>query len=374
MTANPPFEQILIDFCWQSFPSRAVMIDWSKILEESPMEWLLEKSNPSVRYFALRDLLSKPQGSDEIVAAKKAIPQSATVRRILDKQDQQGYWEEPNSPYLPKYKSSYWTIMVLSRLGMDKTNEKVAKACEFIFRFQHGEGGFSSDSTEKASMEYENRLRKGKTLLPKSEFVSSLLYESQLSCLTGNMAAALIRLGYEDDLRIKKTLRWLVKVQNKDGGWLCPYWKAHVRDKHACFMGTICPTEAFSEVSAKNQTKEMKETVSGAAEFMLMHRLFKADHHNYSVINKTWLELSYPWFGYNILRGLDVLTKLGYSKDERLCEAAEVLLQKRQGNGAWILENSPEGRMQANIEQKGQPSKWVTLIALRVLKRLAASK
>jgi hypothetical protein len=350
------------------------MIDWSKILKESPMEWLLEKSNPSVRYFTLRDLLSKPEDSDEIVAAKKAIPESAIVRKISDKQDPQGYWEKPNSPYLPKYKSSYWTIIVLSRLGIDKTNEKVAKACEFIFKFQHDEGGLSSDSAETASKEYGYRLTKGKTLPPKSEFVSSLIHESQLTCLTGNMTAGLIRLGYEDDPRVKKALKWLVKVQNGDGGWLCPYWKAHVRDKHACFMGTICPTEAFSEASAKNLTNDMKESVSRAAEFFLTHRLFKADHHNYSVINKSWLELSYPWFaGYNILRGLDVLTKLGYANDERLCDATEILLQKRQRNGVWILENSSEGRMQANVEKKGQPSKWITMIALRVLKRLAAS-
>ncbi len=351
------------------------MFDWSKILRESPVEWLLEKSNPSVRYFALRDLLAKPEDEDEVVAAKKTIPQSTIIKKILDKQNLEGYWEKPNSPYLPKYKSSYWTIMVLSRLGMDRTNEKVANACEFIFRFQNDEGGFSSDSAEKASAEYEYQRRKGKTLSPKDEFVSSLVHDSQLTCLTGNMAAALIRLGYKDDVRVKKALHWLVKVQNRDGGWLCPYWKAHIRDKHACFMGTICPTEAFSEVSTKNLTKEMKETVAKAAEFFLMHRLFKADHHNYDVINKSWLELSYPWFaGYNILRGLDVLTKLGYSKDERLRDASEVLLQKRQSNGSWILENSPEGRMQANIEKKGQPSKWMTLIALRVLKRLAMSQ
>jgi hypothetical protein len=81
--------------------------------------------------------------------------------------------------------------------------------------------------------------------------------------------------------------------------------------------------------------------------------------------------LSFPWFyGYNILRGLDVLTKLGYVKDERLNDAVEVLLQKRQSSGAWILESAPIGRMQTNIEAKGRPSKWVTLIALRVLKRL----
>lgn len=350
------------------------MTGWSKILRQSPINWLLEKSNPSVRYFALLDILDKPEDDPEVLAAKRSIPESVSVQRILRKQNPEGYWEKPDSPYLPKYRSSYWTIMVLSRLGMDRTNEKVAKACEFIFQFQRDDGGFPSESIGSASREYEYRCRRGKKLPPQKEFVSSLLFESQLSCLTGNMVSALIRIGYANDPRVKKALEWLVRVQNRDGGWLCPYWKAHVRDKHGCFMGTICPMEAFSEVPRENLTKEMKETISKGAEFLLAHRLFKADHHNYEIVNQAWLRLSFPWFGYNILRGLDVLTKLGYLKDDRADDAAEIILEKRQNGGVWILEDSPMGRMQTNIEKKGQPSKWITLIALRVLKRLNSAR
>ncbi|MFB0514104.1 MAG: nitrogen fixation protein NifH, partial [Candidatus Bathyarchaeia archaeon] len=99
--------------------------------------------------------------------------------------------------------------------------------------------------------------------------------------------------------------------------------------------------------------------------------LFKADHHGYKVINQSWLNLSFPWFyRYNILRGLDVLTKLGYIEDERLSDAVQLLLQKRRPDGKWILESAPIGRMQANLETVGKPSRWITLYALRVLKRL----
>jgi hypothetical protein len=136
-------------------------------------------------------------------------------------------------------------------------------------------------------------------------------------------------------------------------------------------MGTICPMEAFSELPEHNLTEEIRRAISHGAEFLLMHRLFKADHHNLNIINQSWLKLSFPWFGYNILRGLDVLTKLGYSRDERMNDAIDILFQKRNNNGIWILENTPTARMQSNIETKGQPSKWITLIALRVLKRLA---
>jgi len=350
----------------------SIMINWLKILKESPIDWLLEKTNPSVQYFTLRDILNKDENDSQVVAAKKAIPKSQVINKILQKQKPEGNWEEPDNPYHPKYKSSYWQIMTLGQLGIDRSDERVRRACEYIFQFQLEEGGFSSHTQATASKECDWLLKK--QLPSRNEWVKSLVFEHQYSCLTGNMAAALIRIGYADDPRVAKALEWLVKIQNKDGGWLCPYWKAHIKDKHGCFYGTICPLEAFSEVKKENLTKEMKETIKKGAEFLLMHRLFKADHHSYKVINQSWLKFSFPWFyGYNILRGLDVLTKLGYAKDERLNDAAEILLQKRQSNGSWILESAPIGRMQTNIEAKGKSSKWITLIALRVLKRLSSA-
>lgn len=347
------------------------LVNWAEIMRETPIDWLLEQSNPSVRYFTLRDVLGKRQEDTQAVSAKRKISESPLLKRIMLKQSRDGYWEDPISPYHPKYKSSYWTIMLLSQLGVDKTDERVKNACEHIFRFQSDEGGFSSYTSERALKEYEGLDRKGRKFPSPNEYAASIVFEHQYSCLTGNTAAALVRLGYADDQRVKKALRWLVKIQNSDGGWLCPYWKPHVKDKHGCFFGTICPMDAFSEIGKENLTGEMRMSMERGAEFLLMHRLFKADHHGNKIIKPHWLTSSFPMFtSYSILRGLDVLTKLGYVKDERLNDAVEVLMKKRQKNGTWILENTPSGRMQANIETKGKPSKWVTLTALRILKRL----
>jgi len=347
------------------------VIDWRIIAKQSTIEWLLEKTNPSVRYYTLLDILEKGEEDPEVVAARNTIHESSVVRKILQKQNPAGYWGEPTNPYHPKYKSSYWQIMALGQLGMDKSDKRVRKACEYIFQFQSADGSFSSSTVETALKEYERLRQKGKNLSPPKEYAVSIVHEHEYSCLTGNMATALIRLGYGRDARVRKALEWLVRIQNEDGGWLCPYWRAHVRDKHGCFFGTVCPLEAFSLVEEEMRTKEMKKTLGGAAEFMLMHRLFKADHHGYTIINKYWLTLSFPTFiSYNILRGLDVLTRLGYVKDDRLGDAVEALLQKQQNDGTWILESSPTGRMQANLETKGKPSKWITLLALRTLKRL----
>ncbi len=112
------------------------MINWPKILKNSSIDWLLEKSNPSVRYFTLRDIMEKSETASEVLDSRMAIQESAVVQKILQKQDPQGFWEKADSPYLPKYKASYWALMVLGIMGMDKTNPKVAKACDFIFSFR----------------------------------------------------------------------------------------------------------------------------------------------------------------------------------------------------------------------------------------------
>jgi len=351
------------------------MSSWKTVLSKSPNQWLLEKENPSVRYFTLRDLLDKEETDPEVKEAKAAIPKHKVVSKLLSKEKNEGYWENRVNPYHPKYKSTYWQIMILGHLGMDKKHEKVQRACEFILNLQLDEGGFSSYTKERALQEYEwmrtKTALKEKLQPEPNSWAQSLIIEHQYSCLTGNICSAMLRIGYATDKRLAKALNWLVKIQNKDGGWLCPYWKAHIRDTHSCFYGTICPLEAFSEVPAEKRTLEMKRAIAMGAEFLLMHRLFKADHHGYKVINKQWLKFSFPWFyGYNVLRGLSVLTKLAYIHDERLKDAVELMLQKRQPNGTWLLESAPTGRMQANIETVGKPSKWITLYALKVLKHL----
>jgi len=355
------------------------MSGWQQLLSESPVEWLLEKENPSVRYFTLKDLLDKKESDSELRKTRAAIRSSTVIERLFSKQKSEGCWEDAHRPYLPKYKSSYWQVMILGQLGMDKSDERVRRACEFILNLQLGEGGFSAYTRRHALEQYEwmrsRTALKEKLQQEPEAWAKSLVWEHEHSCLTGNVSAALLRIGYSRDSRTSKALNWLIKIQNADGGWLCPYWGAHIKDTHGCFHGTICPLEAFSEVPETQRLAQMKRAIERAAEFMLMHRLYKADHHGYKVINQQWLKFTFPWFyGYNVLRGLSVLTKLDYIDDERLIDAIEVLIKKRRSDGTWLLEGAPTGRMQANIENVGKPSKWITLNALRVLKRLYQTK
>lgn len=124
------------------------------VAKADPTDWLLKPDNPSVRYLTLRHLLERPEDAPEVQAARAAIPRSRVVARILARQDPGGFWGDPVTPYQPKYKATYWTLMVLGHLGLSREGEQVRRAVEYIFRFQQPQGGFAEFGEEGARREY----------------------------------------------------------------------------------------------------------------------------------------------------------------------------------------------------------------------------
>ncbi len=159
------------------------MDNWKNVLKADPTEWLLEKDNPSVRYFTLRDILEKPEANVDGAESKKAIMETGSVPKILAKMQVDGYWETPASFYTAKYKGTIWQLLILAELGADPTDERVKEACEFILEnSQHSDsGGFAMARSERMGGGRES---------------------SVIPCLTGNMVYSLIRLGYLNDPRV----------------------------------------------------------------------------------------------------------------------------------------------------------------------------
>ena len=83
-----------------------------------------------------------------------------------------------------------------------------------------------------------------------------------------------------------------------------------------------------------------------------------------------WTQCSFPtrWH-YDILWGLDYMRRAGSAPDERIAEAVDLVAKKRDANGRWPLENPHPGRVHFEMEGgAGEPSRWNTLRALRVLR------
>ena len=104
-------------------------------------------------------------------------------------------------------------------------------------------------------------------------------------------------------------------------------------------------------------------------EYLLERRLLRRKSTG-EVIVPEFLQFSYPtrWH-FDVLRGLDYFRSTGDRPDDRVGEAIELVRSKQQPDGTWLLENTHKGAVHFTMDAgDGQPSRWNTLRALRVLR------
>jgi len=334
------------------------MTNWKSYLNSDPTDWLLEENNPSVRYFTLIDIMNQNENSNEVKEAKEKIMMDGIVPKILSKQKEGGYWETAENFYIKtKYKGTVWQIKVLAELGANSTDKRIQNTCEFILKY-------SQDKSSGAFAYYGNK---------KGGF-----HDKILPCLTGNMLWSLIKFGYLEDSRIQRGINWIVNYQRFDDGLESPpeEWPYNVGSKkgeacwgkHTCYMCAIKNLKALAEIPPQKRTEGVGTVISKAVEYILVHHIYKQSHNLNAVAKQEWTQFGFPlMWKVDALEILELLTKLG-CRDDRMQDAIDLVIEKQNENGKWILEKTFNGRMQTNIEQKGKESKWLTLKAVKVLK------
>ncbi|UCG55272.1 MAG: nitrogen fixation protein NifH [Dehalococcoidia bacterium] len=326
------------------------MKDWKTILKHDPTNWLLEKDNPSVRYWTLRKLGGLKDDA-KLDQEKTAIMQSDIIKTIMANQGADGYWAGGPDIYLPKYRASTHQLKILAEMGAT-INLGIKKGIERIFDSQLDSGHFATKPPKTA---------RGRA----SKLVDGI-------CLTGNVLYYLIHFGYLEDARTQRAIQFVVETHTKECGWMC---RAYPIDKNRvypenCFMGSIKPLIAFSMIPQKKRSSKMNEIIKKNIEMVLENKVFMylRDKYNKRKAKYGWTRFGFPLF-YNsdILEILGLLTDLGI-KDPRTKEAIDVVLNHQLNDGKWLLHHSFNGKMYKDIEEKGKPSKWITLRALYALK------
>lgn len=315
-------------------------------------DWLLEDSQPAIKYLVLTELLGRSQRDPEVKSARNNIVNIGWAKDILDKQEPGGYWIRERNLYQPKYISTNWMLLILSDLGVTRNESRIDRACQiWLRRCIAKDGGFSVGSNSKSGH----------------------------LCLTGNMARALVKFGYEDHPKVRRTFQWFVKNQAKLGGWSCWSFGGLPSGRN---LDSWEPLSAFAVYPRQKWTHSMRLAVERGAEFFLERELHKQGDRY-----EPWYRFHYPiHYYYDLLVGLDFMTALGYSGDKRLKFAISLLKNKRRSDGRWNLDSinpdpeSPQGKWnkehpgQATVpfalEKPGEPSKMITFNALRILKRI----
>lgn len=331
--------------------------NWQSKLKGDSLAWLLEpdEANPGVRYFALRTLLDRPADDPDVVTAQEAVMTTGPVPVILKAQRPEGYWVKPGGGYSPKYRGTVWQIIFLAELGADPTDKRVRRGGEYLLSHSLAtNGAFSARQKPVPS--------------------------STLHCLNGNLLFALLRLGFAADPRVQAALDWQARAITGRGpidyyrsGTNAPGFACAINQGQPCGWGAVKAMKALLSIPAKQGPAAMQQAVDVGAEFLLSRDPAVADYPYTDRVSSSWFKFGFPLsYWSDVLEVAMVLAQLGYGADPRLSNVLDYILSKQDNQGRWRLENALNGtlRVWVNIEQKGKPSKWITLRVLQMLKAI----
>ncbi len=298
------------------------------------LSWLLA-GDPAIRWQVFRDLLDCPAAA--VAREQTRVAHEGWGRRLLDRQGPDGRWA---GLYTPKWTSATYTLLLLKALGLPHANRAAKRGATALL----DEGLYRDNGIN---------------------FWQKSIHSSE-TCVTG-MVLAITALFARRDVRVENLVQNLLTEQMPDGGWNC---RRFLGARHSSVHTTISVLEGLLEyeISGGSQAGRTREARQCAHEFLGAHRLFRS-HRTGAVIDARMTRFSFPpqWH-YDVLRGLDYLRAAGATKDPRFGEAIEVVKERQAGNGRWRLQNVHPGRYHFALEQAGEPSRWNTLRALRVLR------
>jgi len=307
-------------------------------------DWLLD-SDPALRWQVLADLTNASPA--EVAAERSRVAQEGWGGQLLALQVN-GQWADgatfpsshwrPTSPVVGDPEAQPWvatlpTLRLLRAFGVDPTDSTVRAAITGVrehCRWEYNDEPYFSGEVEP--------------------------------CINGGAVETGAYFGENVDGIVSR----LLTEQLADGGWNC---EAENGSTRSSFHSTICVLEGLLQYERAEGTLAVSDARRRGEEYLLRRRLMRRATTG-TVVDPEWLQFSFPthWH-YDVLRGLDYFRSAGRSPDPRLAEAAELVRDKQQPAGWWLLENTHPGLGYLELEDGDrQPSRWNTLRALRVLR------
>jgi hypothetical protein len=316
--------------------------DWKRQLNADPTEWLLDSDDSPIRYWTLIDILDLTPNDPQVRAARAAIPAYPPLAELLATQERDGHWGKRDY-YLPRAgRGTFWVLSVLGDIGLTFEEEHVRRACEFMFTHQREDGAFCRRRRVPGQGE--------------------VWQEHTEPCTQARIVRFLIQFGFAADPRLREAIGWLLPSQRDDGMWLC-------RDPggRGCLRATLDVLRLASLDPLTAVRPEMIQAAAVVCDLLMEPRMSRF---HVGETWGTWECLKYPYFGFSIISALDALARLGYTLEEpKIAAAVEYLLSRQLSDGTWPLDESWP-RSPIDFGRPGEPNKWLTLDALRVVKLL----
>ena len=273
--------------------------------------------------------------SPAAIAAERArVSREGIGAKILAIQGSDGSWHRADDPvWLP----TLYTLLLLRATGVDRSEPTVESAVARL------EVGFRWDA----------------------EFGEKPFFEGEVEpCINGGVLA----LGAYFGRPTESLARRLIGEQLDDGGWNCEA----PQSARSSFHTTICVLEGLLEYErAVGSVPGIAAARRRGEEYLLKRALLRRLSTG-EVANPAFLKFAFPpRYHYDVLRALDYFRQAGIQPDTRLGDALQIVKNGRHADGRWLLDGSHVEALAFPFDESvGEPSRWNTLRALRVLRWL----
>ena len=332
---------------------------WTDLFMRDPIKPLTESGNEAVAYFAKRDLLDLHV---EDIQKVWGLPE---VQKIIKKQWPGGYWKpvKKDAQAGEKYAlTETWRQMrfLVDAYGMTTEHPAIEKACEYIFSCQSQEGD-----------------------------IRGILANQYAPYYTGAILYLMIKAGYESDPRVEKGIEWLLSMRQDDGGWvigspgmvnrtwkemnvLTSAWSPEPeRDfdwsRPFSAAGTGMALRALAVHSRYRSSLEARR-----AAMLLKSKFLKKDNWSWYEHPDNWVRFQFPYWWNHLLSALDMLSRMGFSKEDADIDLAlHWLLSHQEDDGLWKVSYSSIHKLNENSRSRAEQL-WITLSILRIIRRFYA--
>jgi hypothetical protein len=329
------------------------MINQFQNAYKSTIEWLLAPSNPSVRYRALVDLEDLPKDHPDVQRAHGAVQKSDLAQEIFKHQLDEGSWKGQRGDIWEE-KGTVFSLLLLAELGVTGS-DLTERALDYLYhKFQLPSGRFTYRPFRR---------------ITERETTSTWMW-----CITAAVLRAGVLLGHLKHPAVNNAIRFFEENYREEGGWYCSTYSgdsSKVRPAN-CYMGTIKALGAFSAIPSGKRSKRLHAIIDEQVNTCLENEVcfYRMNPKGQPSIKRAWLKFAFPrYWRSDTLEAVDVLTTLG-TRDSRMEKAIAIIKEKMQSDRRWLMDFSETKRAWVQIENEGMPSKWITLRALRILKRL----
>jgi hypothetical protein len=301
------------------------------------IDWLLD-SDPAIRWQVVRDLTDEPE--DVVAAERSRVATEGWGARLLSLQGPDGRWG--GRPWSLDYTDTFHTLELLRLLGLDPRSEEARRAIGRVREHVIWKGGAPVDTPWDDHRFFEGEVE---------------------PCINGNVVASGAYFGVDMTPLVER----LLGEQLPDGGWNCEVENGATVSSFGTSINVL--EGLLQHERALGGSERVAEARRRGEAYLLERGLFRRKSTG-EVIDPDFLRFSFPtWWHYDVLRGLDYLRDAGVKPDDRIAEAMEIVEGNRGTDGRWPLQNVYAGETHFEMEAgEGQPSRWNTLRALRVLR------